>query len=131
MKKLIIFAVIVLVVISCKKVKTEPIGPTDIRIRNLVDSPMNFVMVNTYDTTINFGTINAQSYSDYHRFDRAYNAKVNISAYINGVRYKIDTVTATNYTHEVYLGQMKATYEVWLSENKLKLYKTVPDAPLK
>ena len=129
MMKLILFAAILLVAISCKKVKTEPYGPTDIRIKNLTTLPMTNVNVNTYDTTFNFGTINAQSYSNYHTFSRAYYTKVNISAYINGVRYKADTVL--NYTYAVYLGQMKATYEVWSDVPGRLLFKCAPESAIK
>jgi hypothetical protein len=132
MKKTLFVTLIILLVLSCKKTKTEPLGPTDIRIKNLIDMPMTNVMVNTYDTTINFGTINAQSYSQYFRFNRAYNTKANISAYINGVRYKTDTVTKAIYSYEVYLGQMKATYEVYSDVPRHLIIKnTTTDAPLK
>jgi hypothetical protein len=130
MKKFLLLAVVIFIVTSCKKTTQEPYGPTDIRIKNLTTLPMTNVKVNTYDTTINFGTINAQSYSDYYRFNRAYVAKANISAYISGVLCKTDTVP--NYAYLQYLGQMKATYEVFMDEPKhLIISKTIPDSPLK
>jgi hypothetical protein len=131
MKKfLLISAIIISITVSCKKATQEPYGPTDIRIKNLTTLPMSNVMVNCYDTTFNFGTVNAQSYSEYHRFSRAYVAKANISAYISGVRCTTDTVTS--YAYIQYLGQMKATYEVYMDAPKhLIISKTVPDSQLK
>jgi hypothetical protein len=130
MKKLILLNILLLALISCKKVKTEPYGPTDIRISNITDLIMYNVTVNTYDSTFNYGTINAHSVSDYHRFNRAYVSKANISAIINGIKYKTDTVP--NYAYLQYLGQMKATYEVWSDVPKrLVISKTIPDSQLK
>jgi hypothetical protein len=129
MKKLILFAGILLVAVSCKKVKTEPYGPTYIRIYNQMDVPMSNVSVNCYDTTFNFGTIAKHDTSAYHRFSRAYYTKVNISAYINGVRYKADTVL--NYTYAVYLGQMKAIYKVWSDVPGHLLFNCTPESAIK
>jgi hypothetical protein len=125
----LLFAIILLLTVSCKKTSQEPYGPTYIRIKNLTDVPMTNVTVNTYDTTFNFGTIAKQSYSDYHRFSRAYYTKANISAYINGVRYKADTVL--NYAYQAYLGQMKATYSVWSDVPGHLLFTCTPESALK
>ena len=130
MKQLfLVLSFILILGLSCKKTSQEPYGPTEIRIKNLTDLPMSNVCVNTYDTTFNYGTIAKQSYSDYHRFSRAYYAKVNISAYVNGVRYKTDTVL--NYTYQTYLGQMKATYTVWSDVPGHFLYTCTPESALK
>jgi hypothetical protein len=131
MKKLILFALIFFIAVSCKKVTKEPYGPTDIRIRNITTVTMTNVRVNTYDSTFNFGTINANSVSEYHRFDRAYPV-ANISAYINGVRYKTDTVAS--YAYMQYMGVMKATYEIWKESDippKLVIKNLIPDSGLK
>ena len=131
MKKLIFFAAILLVAISCKKVKTEPYGPTYIRIRNITTVNMTNVTVNTYDTTFNYGSINASSTSEYHRFSRAY-PLANISVLINGTKYKTDTVSSYSYLQ--YLGQMKATYEIWKvsdSPPKIAIKNWIPDSELK
>jgi hypothetical protein len=131
MKKLIIFTLILVIAVSCKKVTKEPYGPTDIRIRNITTITMTNVKVNTYDSTFNFGTINANSVSEYHSFDRAY-PFANISAYINGVRYKTDTIQ--NYAYLQYLGKMKATYEIWKESDippKLVIKNLIPDSGLK
>jgi hypothetical protein len=131
MKNLIIVLTVILILgLSCKKTSQEPYGPTYIRIYNYMDLPMSNVCVNCYDTTFNYGTIAKQSYSDYHRFSRAYYTKVNISAYINGIRYKTDTVF--NYAYQAYLGQMKASYWVYSdTPGHLVLFKCVPEEALK
>jgi hypothetical protein len=126
---LVVLTLILFLGLSCKKTSPEPYGPTYIRIQNLTDLAMSNVSVNTYDTTFNYGTIAKQSYTDYHRFSRAYYAKVNISAYINGVRYKTDTVF--NYSYQAYLGQMKATYSVWSDVPGHLLFTCTPESAIK
>lgn len=131
MKKLILLAMILFLAVSCKKVTKAPYGPTDIRVRNLTTVNMTNVVVGTYDSTFNFGTVNASSVSAYHRFDRAY-PLANISAYINGVRYKTDTIP--NYAYLQYLSTMKATYEIWKESDvppKLSIKNCVLDSELK
>ena len=129
MKKiLLLFITILLITVSCKKVAKAPLGPTDIRIRNITTLPMTNVTVNTYDSTYNFGTINANAVSDYHTFDRAY-PKANIRAIINGQKYKTDTITS--YAYMQYLSQIKATFEIWIEGNKLTISRVVPESELK
>ena len=128
MKKLIFLTLVLVAVVSCKKIKTEPFGPTDIRIRNITTLNMNNVTVNTYDSTYNYGTVNSNSVSEYHQFDRAY-PKANISAIINGQKYKTDSITS--YAYMQYMGQMKATYEIWIEGNKLTISKVIPDSQIK
>jgi hypothetical protein len=130
MKKLLLLSLVILLVVTCKKVSQEPYGPTDIRIRNLTTVNMTNVTVNTYDSTYNFSLIKADSASTYHRFDRAY-PKANISAIINGQKYKTDTAV---YTYMQYLGQMKATYEIYIVSDALKtiaISNVVQDSGLK
>jgi hypothetical protein len=130
MKKTILSILIILLATSCKKTEKEPFGPTDIRIKNLTTVDMTDLTVNTYDSTYNFGSLRADSVSYYHRFDRAY-PKANIYAYINGQKYKTDTVF---YTYMNYLGQMKATYEIYIeneAQRKLKIFNVIPESALK
>ena len=129
MKKLILFISILFIAISCKKVKQEPIGPTDIRITNITTVNMTNVTVNTYDSTYNFGLIKADSTTAYHRFDRAY-PKANISAIINGQKYKTDS---TNFAYQQYLGQMKVTYKIYIVSDALKSLgmSWIPESSLK
>jgi hypothetical protein len=120
MKKLFVFlSVMLLTVYSCKKPERAPVGPTDIRVRNLSALQMNQLTVNTYDSTYNYGTLNAGATTGYHRFDRAYRI-ANISAMINGVKYKTDTAI---YTYEVYLSTVKATYLLDISNDAQHLLK--------
>jgi hypothetical protein len=129
MKKLILLTVIIFIAISCKKMDKEPLGPTDIRVRNLTTVNMTDLTVNTFDSTYNYGLVKADSVTLYHRFDRAY-PKANITAMINGEKYKTDT---TYYTYQQYLGQMKATYEIYIiSDAQKKLgMGWIPESPLK
>jgi hypothetical protein len=133
MKKVIFYIFLIVLVSACKKVSREPEGPTDIRIRNLTTVNMTQVTVNTGGGEFNFGTVKANhdSVTIYHRFDKAY-PKANISAIINGQRYKTDTITS--YAYLQYMGQMKATYEIWIESETLKklaIFKIVPEAQLK
>lgn len=130
MKKTILSILFILLAISCKKTEKEPYGPTDIRVRNLTTVDMTDLTVNTFDSTYNFGSLKADSVSYYHRFDRAY-SKAYIFAYINGQKYKTDTVF---YTYMNYLGQMKATYEIYIeneAQKKLKIFNVIPESALK
>jgi hypothetical protein len=131
MKKLLILTMaIALVFAGCKKTKMEPIGPTDVRILNLTNVPMNSVTVNTFDSTFNYGTIAAGDTTEYHRFDRAY-TRANITAVINGLTFKNDTVY---YTYMNYVGQVKVTYRVYIkneADKKLDMSMNGYDAPLK
>lgn len=130
MKKLLLLTAIVLIVVSCKKLSKEPFGPTDIRVRNLTTVIMTNLTVNTYDSTYNYGTLKVDSVTPYHRFDRAY-PKANISAIINGQKYKTDTAT---YAYLQYLGQMKATYEIYIvsdAQKKLAISNVIQESALK
>jgi hypothetical protein len=125
MKKLLFLILTVTAIfLACKKTDKAPVGPTDIRILNLSDVPMNEVTVNTYDSTFNYGTIAPGDTSDYHTFDRAYQ-KANISAMINGLLFKTDTAI---YTYQVYLSTVRATYTVFIkneAQKKLEISNTV------
>jgi hypothetical protein len=130
MKKLFFCMFIFVLVSACSKTSKEPEGPTDIRIRNLTTVNMT---VSTGGGEFNFGTVKANhdSVTIYHRFEKAY-PKANISAVINGQRYKTDTITS--YAYLQYMGQMKATYEIWIENESLKklaIFRVVPESPLK
>jgi len=131
MKNLIILAsIILLLAISCKKLSKEPEGPTDIRIKNITTLNMSEIFVSTGGGEFNFGSLKPDSVTSYHRFDKAY-PLVNISAIIKGVKYKTDTVTS--YVYQQYLGQMKATYKLYiLNDSKKQLaIDVVPESALK
>jgi hypothetical protein len=90
---------------------------------------MTNVTVNTYDSTYNYGNLDAGDTTSYHRFDRAYQ-KANISAVINGLTYKTDTAI---YTWQHYLSTVKATYQVYITvdaQRKLGLY-TILESDIK
>jgi hypothetical protein len=130
MKKLILFAVVLLVAVSCKKITKDPEGPTDVRIKNLTTVNMAELTVSTGGGEYNFGLLKADSLTVYHRFEKAY-SKANISAMINGQKYKTDTVT---YGWMDYKGQMKLTYKIYIlsdAQKKLAISDVVPEGPLK
>jgi hypothetical protein len=90
---------------------------------------MHNLTVNTFDSTYNYGTLNAHDTTEYHRFNRAY-VEANISAVINGLTYKTDTAI---YTWMNYVGQVKITYRLWIksdAERKLGINLIGYDAPL-
>jgi hypothetical protein len=128
-KPLILLTAILLIAVSCKKTDKEPLGPTDIRIRNITTLNMAELTVNTGGGEFNFGLIKADSVSAYHRFDKAY-SKANINAIINGQKYKTDTAI---YTWMHYMGQMKVTYEIYIlndAQKKLDIH-VIPESALK
>lgn len=130
MRKLIFLTAVLIIAFSCKKINREPIGPTDVRVKNLTTEIMTNLTVNTYDSTYNYGTLKSDSVTVYHRFDRAYSI-ANITAIINGLKYKTDTAT---YGWMNYMGQMKITYEIYIendAQRKLKISRTIPESDLK
>ena len=134
MKRTIILSTVLLLLLySCKKTEQTPEGPTDIRITNLSDVVMTDLTVNTSGGEFNFGILNPGSTSEYHRFDKAY-PKANISALINGQKFKTDSVRASDYLYYQYLGPIKATYKIYIknaSQKQLEISDVVPESGLK
>ena len=129
MKKLILFLTILAIAVACKKVERTSIGPTDIRIRNSSPAIMSELTVETGGGTYNYGTLNPDALSAYNRFEKAY-VKANISAMINGQKYKTDTAI---YTYMQFLGPDKVTY--WITSNdaqkKLIITNVIHESPIK
>jgi hypothetical protein len=118
MKKLILILVITVSIIACRKNKFDPEGPTDIRVKNISDLPFSLVIVNTSGGIDTLGDIAPGAFSEYARFDKAF-VRAEISAKINGQLYSTGGV---DYRGLTYMGQVKMTYEVWISEpNNRKL----------
>ena len=125
MKKLILIPLLLLALLSCKKTKFSPEGPTDVRIRNLSD--LQFLEVTGVtseksEDTFTFGDISSGSVSEYHRYTKAY-PKADISAKINIggslIEFSTDSV---DYTYLNYIGQDRITFEVNISDlNNRKL----------
>jgi len=136
MKKYLSILMILVAVTACKKTKFEPEGPTDVRVRNLQNVEIfSDVVINTAgirDTTGNvkkLGTINPGEVSGYQRVKFAY-SKAEITAKINGVTFSTGPV---NSTYMDYKGQMRITYEVYISNmtNKvLTINNVIPEEPL-
>lgn len=123
MKKLFYILLILSSVIACKKEKWEPEGPTDVRIRNLQENEiLRNVVINTAgikDTIGNYkrlGTINPGEVSVYKRVSIAY-PKAEITAVIEGETFSTGTV---NSTYMQYIGLMRITYEVSISDKDKK-----------
>lgn len=119
MKKVIFISFIFIALISCKKTEFSPIGPTDVRVRNLSDVTFTEVTVNTSGGTNTMGTIAPGNVSEYFRFEKAF-IKADISAKINGVTFSTELV---DYTYLTYQGQVKMTYEVEISDLNNKVLK--------
>lgn len=130
MKKLLFILIIILTVIACKKTKFSPIGPTDVRVKNISTVTFNEVIVNTSGGIDTLGNINPGEVSGYKRFDKAF-IKAEISAKVNGQLFSTGTV---NYNGLTYMGEVKLTYEVWISDmnnKKLEIRVLYPlDGPL-
>ncbi len=129
MKKYILISFLILSVLACKKTKMSPEGPTDVRVKNLSTFDFTEVIVNTSGGIDTLGNISAQGYSDYFRFDKAFNV-AQIDVKINGVAY---STGAVNYNGLTYIGQAKITYEVYIFDDtnkKLKIGNCSLDAPL-
>jgi hypothetical protein len=115
MKKVFILICIVLLVVSCKKTKIEPRGPTDVRIYNKTSELFENVVVKTSDDPFyverehNYGTVTSGAYTEYHRFDIAYREEADITLTIGGVEY---STPATDFTYLTYVGQDRITYEI-------------------
>ncbi|HNW58028.1 MAG TPA: molybdopterin-dependent oxidoreductase [Bacteroidales bacterium] len=128
MKQSLFFILLVFVSFSCKKTPFEPLGPTDVRIYNNTDKLFTNILVNTSGGEHTFGTLDSHLYTDYYRFEKSY-PKIDISLTIGSTTYS--TVTQ-DYTYQNYLGQVKCTYKVYISDptNKTLDMEVVYDAPL-
>lgn len=128
MKRVIILAAMAIILIACKKTEFEPIGPTDVRIYNYSDKTYDNVVVNTSGGEHNFGTITPSTATDYYRFEKSYQ-KIDISLTIGGEKY---STLKADYTHQIYLGQVKCTYRVYIFNELTHTLDTeiVYDAPL-
>jgi hypothetical protein len=136
MKKIFFILLIFITAVACKKTKLEPEGPTDVRVRNMQGAEVfTDVVINTAgvrDTVGNvryLGTILPGEVSVYKRVKIAF-SKAEITAKINGETF---TTGPVNSTYMDYKGQMKITYEVYISNmtNKiLTIGNVIPEEPL-
>ena len=129
MKKFLYFLLILVAVIACKKTEFEPKGPTDVRVKNISDQTFDEVIVIIEEEVDTLGTITSENVSEYHRFETAY-PFAEISARINGKLFSTGEVDET-YMH--YMGQMKITYVVYISDmanRVLTIGKTTLEEPL-
>jgi hypothetical protein len=128
MKRLIPFLVLIVALSACKKTKIEPEGPTDVRVYNNTDQLFENVVVNTSGGEFNFGTVNPHTYSQYHRYDKAY-PKADISLTTRSSLYSTPT---QDYTYMQYMGQMKITYKIFISNESRRELDTdvVPEGEL-
>lgn len=129
MKKLLCFLLISVAVIACKKTEYEPKGPTDVRVKNISDQTFDEVIVKIEEEVDTLGTVTSGNVSEYHRFETAY-PFAEISARINGELFSTGEVDNT-YMH--YMGQMKITYVVYISDmanRVLTIDETIPEESL-
>ncbi len=111
MKRTMILLLLIASLTACKKTKIEPEGPTDVRVYNNTDRLFENVTVNTSGGEFNFGDVSPHTYSSYHRYDKAY-PKADISLTIGSVSY---STPKQDYTYMQYMGQMKMTYKIFIS----------------
>jgi hypothetical protein len=128
MKKVLFIICIITALMACRKTKTEPEGPTDVRIYNNTDQVFENVVVNTSGGEFNFGTVSSHTYTTYHRYTKAF-PKADISLTISGITY---STPQQDYTYMQYMGQMKMTYKVYVKNQSLKELDTevVPEGAL-
>ncbi len=136
MKKLLIIPFLLLALLSCKKVKYSPEGPTDVRIRNLSDVLFEQVNASTSEKaedTFSFGSVANGAVSEYHRYTKAYpKAEITVKINIGGslVDFSTDPV---DYTYLNYIGQDRITFEIYISDmnnRKLTINNVVLDEAL-
>ncbi len=131
MKKFVLFSIVILSVIACKKTEFSPEGPTDVRVSNLTTYLLNDLTVDI-DTVVSYGNVNAQSITEYVRFPKAY-PKATISAKINKNGSMVTFSTEKfDYTYMQYMGQMRITYEIYILQPDKNLFevKVIADEPL-
>lgn len=116
MKRFLVVFFISLALVSCRKNRTEPEGPTDVRVYNNTDQVFENVVVNTSGGEFNYGTVQSHTYTSYHRFEKAY-PKADISLTINGTSY---STPKQDYTYMQYMGQMKITYKIYIKNQGLR-----------
>jgi len=129
MKKIFFLLLIAVAVIACKKTEIEPRGPTDVRVKNISDQIFEEVIVTIEEEVDTLGTITSGNVSEYHRFETAY-AFAEISAMINGELFSTGEV---DFTYLNYMGQMKITYVVYISDmanKEITIDETIPEEPL-
>ena len=129
MKKYLILLFILIALTSCKKTEFEPEGPTDVRVKNLSDQAMTEVTVKIKDESFVYGNLTTGGTTDYLRYQTAF-PKAEISAKINDVVFSTGSV---DYTYLTYIGQMRITYEIWISDftgKKLEIHDVVLEEAL-
>src|ERR1035437_4350524 len=102
MKKLIFVLIIILSILSCKKTKFSPEGPTDVRVRNVSVSDTSYIQVilDTSGGKDTLGNVAAGGVSEYFRFDKAF-PKAEVSAMVNGQLFSTGPV---DYNGMTYIG---------------------------
>ena len=111
---------------SCKKTEFAPVGPTDVRIKNISGMELTGVVVRIKEEEISFGTIGVSEISEYHLFETAF-PKAYISAGVNNESLNTGPV---DFTYMNYFGKNRITYDVTI-ENRLIVIKNVTlDSPL-
>lgn len=129
MTRLLIFLFLILIFSSCKKTEYSPVGPTDVRVKNISGYPFSEVIVNTSGGTDTLGDANNGGFTEYFRFEKAF-PKAEISAKIEGQHY---STGAVDYNGMTYIGKAKITYEVTIADpvaKKLGITNCSLDAPL-
>lgn len=124
-----LLVVVFLVFIGCdNKEYDRDKGPSDIRVENLTIHVFDSILVTSSEGENYYGSLNSGAQSEYKRFEIAY-PKADITLYIDGVKYTHGPVV---YTHAVWLGKGKFTYQLDIDDpvaHTLSI-EVVADAPL-
>jgi hypothetical protein len=130
MKKLIPVILVILALSGCKKTEFSPVGPTDVRIRNLSDQTLNELTVKFKSQSHLYGSLGPSQVSDYFRYDTAF-VKAEITARINDILFSTSSV---NYLGLIHIGRERITLDVWLpsgvSAPVIEIDDVVYDEPL-
>lgn len=136
MKRVLLIAVSILLLVSCKKTEFAPEGPTDIRIRNKTNLAFTNVVISTSeyeDDVATIASIAPGATSEYQRFKKAY-PKCKISATITvGGSPVVFSTDDVSYTYMQYLSTQRVTFEVFIPNmdaRKLEISKLIPDEEL-
>lgn len=136
MKRLLFFIVIILFALACKKTEFAAEGPTDVRVKNLTDVTLQQVIVTTSENAEDVDTlvsIAPGALSEYIRFTKAFTeAEISAKVDIGGSLETFSTGPVV-FTYLTYVGQVRMTYEVYISsmENReLKISKRILEEAL-
>ncbi len=133
-KPALVLLVAIVMLTACKKRCITPEGPTDVRIFNNTGLTMEEVTVTTTDNTDyairihNFGSVAADAYSEYFRFDIAF-TEADITLKIGDLTY---STPPSQFDYLTYIGQDRITYRLTIADavNRILEIETIIEEPI-